>query len=85
VLVVDVYVYPTGVVAYGLVGQVNVWGIIDDTQTPNWAAVSTPQTPLWGVVSDIQTANWQNVTTVQTPTWANVPNTQPADWQQIAA
>jgi hypothetical protein len=52
----------TGVVAYGLIGPVNVWGLVDDTQTPSWVIIPDGQTPGWGAVSNPQTPNWQTVT-----------------------
>ena len=52
----------TGVVAYGLIGPVNVWGLVDDTQIPGWGIIPDGQTPGWGAVSNPQTPNWQTVT-----------------------
>jgi len=52
----------TGVVAYGLIGPVNVWGLVNDTQTPSWVIIPDGQTPGWGAVSNPQTPNWQTVT-----------------------
>jgi hypothetical protein len=54
---------PTGVQATGLIGQVNVWGQIDDGQNANWQNVNDTQTSGWTVVSDTQTAGWQDVVT----------------------
>jgi hypothetical protein len=53
----------TGVAAQGLVGGVNVWSVIDDTQTANWQNINNAQVPGWGAVSDTQTAGWQQVAT----------------------
>ena len=41
----------TGVSATGAIGNVNIWALIDTSQTPNWAAISTSQTPNWENVS----------------------------------
>jgi len=40
-----------GVSATGSVGHILVWSLIDDTQDPNWNAVSTSQTPDWQEVA----------------------------------
>jgi hypothetical protein len=60
---VDVTVLVTGVLATGGIGQVNVWGQIDDSQSANWQDVNNTQTPTWVAVSDTQTAGWQQVAT----------------------
>ena len=52
----------TGVVAYGFIGPVNVWGLVDDTQIPGWVIIPDGQTPGWGAVSNPQTPNWQSIT-----------------------
>ena len=36
-----VQVYPTGINAAGTMQNVLVWGIIDDSQTPNWVQIPT--------------------------------------------
>jgi hypothetical protein len=54
---------PTGVSATGEIGQVNVWGQIDDGQSANWQNINDAQTPTWVVVGDTQTAGWQQVVT----------------------
>jgi hypothetical protein len=50
-VVFGVTVAPTGVNATGSIGNVNIWGRVDTSQTPNWAAISTSQTPNWENVS----------------------------------
>ena len=37
----------TGVSATGFITNVLVWGLIDDTQTPNYDNINTNQTPEW--------------------------------------
>lgn len=59
----DVTVLVTGVFATGEIGQVNVWGQIDDSQSANWQNVNNAQTPAWVVVSNTQTAGWQQIAT----------------------
>jgi hypothetical protein len=54
-------VYPFGVVGYGQIGYPLIWGLVDDTQTPNWNLISTPQTPNWNLISTPQTPNWQQI------------------------
>ena len=51
-------VFPTGVVGYGRVGVVNVWGLIDDTQNPNWQNINDTQSPGWQTITDTQSAGW---------------------------
>ena len=40
---------------------VNVWGIIDDSQSPSWTVVTDSQSPSWTGVSDSQSPEWQDV------------------------
>jgi len=54
-------VIPAGVVGYGLIGLVNVWGLVDDSQTPGWNMIPDTQTPTWGAVPTSQTPNWQQI------------------------
>jgi len=54
-------VTPAGVVGYGLIGQVNVWGLVDDSQSPGWNMIPDTQTPAWGAVPTSQTPNWQPI------------------------
>jgi hypothetical protein len=35
----DVIVYPSGVVGYGQIGTALVWGLVNNTQTPNWQQI----------------------------------------------
>ena len=44
-------VFPTGVSATGAVTAINIWGLVDDSQTPNWNNVGTSQTPNWQEVA----------------------------------
>ena len=64
---VDVFVATgvnvVGLQARGLVGIVNIWQLVDDSQTSVWVPVDDDQNPTWAPVNDIQT-----------PTWTNVPN-----------
>jgi len=41
----------TGLSATGFVTNVLVWGLIDDTQTPNYANINSTQTPNWEEVA----------------------------------
>ena len=44
-------IYPTSVNATGNLGSILVWGLIDDSQTPNYSIISTTQTPNWSEVA----------------------------------
>lgn len=77
--------YPNGAVAYGVIGPVNVWGLVDDTQTPVWDIIPDTQTPTWASVLTPQTPAWAVISDTQTPTWAPVLTPQTPNWQQIAA
>ena len=56
-------VSPTGVQATGFIGNVLIWGLIPDGQTPNWVAINDSQTPNWTAVNDGQTVTWVEVIT----------------------
>jgi hypothetical protein len=52
----------TGVAGTSALGNaINVWGLVNTSQTPDWNTVSDTQTPDWSTVSDTQTPNWQEV------------------------
>ena len=56
-------VFVTGVSAQGQVGNVLVWSIVDDNQTPNWQNVDDAQSGNWVVVNDGNTVVWTQVLT----------------------
>jgi hypothetical protein len=60
-IVPDANVEPTGVSGTGQIGSVNVWGFVDDSQTPSWSSIDDAQTPSWTSVSDTQTPDWKEV------------------------
>jgi hypothetical protein len=80
----DANVVPTGVSATGGVGAPNIWGLIDDSQTPNWSAVDDSQTPNWSTIDDSQTPNWSAVDDSQTPNWSTIDDSQTPDWKEVA-
>jgi hypothetical protein len=57
----DANVFPTGVEATCTTSGVNVWGLIDDSQTANWASIDDSQTPGWSTIDDSQTPDWKEV------------------------
>jgi hypothetical protein len=54
-------IVPTGVQALGLVGSVNVWGLVPNTQNPNWTGIVDVQAPGWVQVPTVQGPNWTQV------------------------
>jgi hypothetical protein len=50
-----------GVASQGLVGGVNVWSVINDTQTANWQNITDAQSPGWAQVGTTQSPDWQPV------------------------
>ena len=44
-------VLPTGVEGIGQTTIVNIWGLVDDSQTANYVEISTTQTPNWSEVA----------------------------------
>ena len=44
-------IFPTEVNATGTLGNILVWSLIDDSQTPNYSIISTTQTPSWSEVA----------------------------------
>lgn len=54
-------VYPDGTQLYVRVGGALVWGMIDDTQTPNWQNITNTQTPSWADVDDTQAPDWNQL------------------------
>ena len=51
----------TGVSATGIVGNVLIWSLIDESQTPNWQAINDSQGSTWTSVDDAQTPNWTDI------------------------
>ena len=41
----------TGLLTTSGLGGVNVWGLVDTSQTPNYSTISTSQTPNWSEVA----------------------------------
>ena len=54
-------VVPTGVSATGFVTDVLVWGLIDDTQTKNYANINADQSSSFAEINETQTPNWEEV------------------------
>ena len=50
-----------GVFGTGTAARVNVWGLVPDSQTPNYSEVSVSQTPSYTNVTDTQTSDWKEV------------------------
>ena len=44
-------IFPTEVNATGTLGNILVWSLIDDSQTPNYSTILTTQTPSWSEVA----------------------------------
>lgn len=59
----DMNVDVTGVRATATVHSVNIWTIINDLQTPNWAVIPTDEgpAPTWATVNTVQSANWTQI------------------------
>jgi hypothetical protein len=51
----------SGLAATGVTGPVNVWGEIDDNQTPNWTPIASAENPSWVGVPETQNPDWQDV------------------------
>lgn len=62
---------PTGVQAVGGVGYVNIWGLVDDAQSPGWQSIDDAQNVTWTAVIDSQSAGWQNIDVAQDPDWVD--------------
>ena len=52
---------PEGVTGTGGIQGVNIWGLVDTSQTANYQGITTTQTP-----------NYSNIDTSQTPDWEEV-------------
>jgi hypothetical protein len=50
-LIAKAVVAITGLEALGKIKTVNVWGLVNDAQTPSYSDVSTTQTPNWKEVA----------------------------------
>jgi hypothetical protein len=78
-------IFAVGLAAIGVIGPVNVWGEVDDDQTPNWQGINTVQSPDWNALSDTQSPSWTPIASTQDPEWGSVSETQTPDWQNKAA
>ena len=56
-------VFVTGVSAQGQVGNLLVWGPVDDNQTPNWQNVNDAQSVSWVAVNNGNTVTWVQILT----------------------
>ena len=61
IIAVNVDINNTDVLATGVIADILVWGLIDDSQTPNYSTISTSQTPNYSTVNTSQTPNWDEV------------------------
>ena len=52
---------PTGIQLYVNIGNVLIWAVIDDSQSPNWQNINTVQGSGWTVIDDEQTPGWTNI------------------------
>ena len=50
-IIAEANIYPTSVNATGNLGSILVWGLIDDSQTPNYSTILTTQNPSWSEVA----------------------------------
>jgi hypothetical protein len=72
-----------GVQAAGIVATPLVWGLVDDSQTPNWQPVNDTQSGVWTTINDAQTPNWQAVNDSQTGNWVQVVDGNTVVWVEI--
>jgi len=68
--ITDVIVYVLGVQAIGYVGSVSIWGLIDDSQTPNWYNIVNAQTPSWNLIPNPQTPSWIEIDASDPSLWS---------------
>jgi hypothetical protein len=54
-------IYPVGVEGEGLTKSVQVWSLINTSQTPNYTIISGNQTPNYAIISGNQTPDWEEV------------------------
>jgi hypothetical protein len=45
----------------GFVGNVLVWGEIDNNQNPNWQDINNSQNPNWQDINNSQNPNWVSI------------------------
>jgi hypothetical protein len=74
-----------GLAAIGVIGPVNVWGVVNDDQNPDWQEISTAQSPDWGALPDTQLPSWTPIASTQDPEWDGVSEIQNPDWHNVAA
>jgi len=72
----------SGVSATGETSNVNVWGAITPSQTPNWVSLTPSQTPSWSSITPSQTPSWSAITPSQTPNWSSLTPSQTPNWQE---
>lgn len=49
------------VVGQGVIGGVNIWSVVDDTQVANWQNDNDAQYPGWAQVGTTQSPDWQQI------------------------
>jgi hypothetical protein len=45
----------------GVLGTPQVYGLIDDSQTPNYSGIDSSQTANYSTITDTQTPDWEEV------------------------
>jgi len=53
--------YVEGIQLLVSIGDVLVWAVIDDTQSPNWQNINNAQGSGWSVISNVQTPGWDDL------------------------
>ena len=59
--IITISISVTGVEATGAVSQLQVWGKIVPSQTPNYTEVTETQNPSWTEVTETQDPGWKEV------------------------
>ena len=54
-------VTPDSLLIIGILGTPQVYGLIDDSQTPNYSGIDSSQTANYSTITDTQTPDWEEV------------------------
>ena len=76
--------FPIGVEAIGSTFDVNVWGLVDESQTRSYSNVTDTQTSSFSAINETQTQNYANIDDDQSSSFAEINETQTPNWEEVA-
>jgi hypothetical protein len=75
--------FPEGLQAIISTSGVNVWGLIDTGQNPNYVAMSTGQSPSYSPIGTTQSPGYNGIDTTQSPSYGPINTSQTPEYTDV--